>query len=265
MHVNVYNPQGDVAGEVQISDALFDTPMNLGLVHQAFIRQRANARAGTASTKQRGEVRGGGRKPWRQKGTGRARAGTIRSPLWRGGGVTFGPKPRSYRQDMPKKMRRLALRCSLSDKQANSKLTIIDGLHIEDPSTKILAGILQAFQLNRSILLVTDETQSSIVLSARNIPKVKTLPVSHLNVNDLISHDHLLITLKAVRKAESIWAEVEEEYSPIVIENDATSTNKGSKRSSSTKRTPRRTKKAENEEETPEAGDIGGTEMEEAK
>jgi large subunit ribosomal protein L4 len=258
MHVNVYNPQGDIVGEVQISDELFDTPMNLGLVHQAVIRQRANARAGTASTKQRGEVRGGGRKPWKQKGTGRARAGTIRSPLWRGGGVTFGPKPRSYRQDMPKKMRRLALRCSLSEKQANSKLTIIDGLHIENPSTKILAGVLHALQLDRSILLVTDETQSSIILSARNIPNVKTLPVSHLNINDLIKHDHLLITLKAVRKAESIWSEIEEEYSPIVIENDAIPTNKRNKRSSSTK-------KAAAEDKAPEAEDLGETEMEEAK
>lgn len=265
MHVNVYNPQGEIAGEVQISDELFDTPMNVGLVHQAFIRQRANARAGTASTKQRGEVRGGGRKPWRQKGTGRARAGTIRSPLWRGGGVTFGPKPRSYRQDMPKKMRRLALRCSLSDKQANSKLTIIDGLNIEKPSTKTLAGVLQALHLERSILLVTDETQSSIVLSARNIPKVKTLPVSHLNINDLIRHDHLLITLKAVRKAESIWAELEEEYSPIVVENDATSVSKKSNRSSTAKKPTKRTKKVTDEEKIAEQNDPGETENEEAK
>ena len=264
MHVNVYDPQGEIAGEVQISDELFDTPMNLGLVHQAYIRQRANARAGTASTKQRGEVRGGGRKPWRQKGTGRARAGTIRSPLWRGGGVTFGPKPRSYRQDMPKKMRRLALRCSLSDKQASSKLTIIDGLNIENPSTKTLAGILRALNLNRSTLLVTDETQSSIVLSARNIPKVKTLPVSHLNVNDLIRQDHLLITLKAVRKAESIWAELEEEYSPLVVENNNTSPEKNAKRSSTPKKASRRSKNAAEKETTAES-DSGETEMEEAK
>ncbi len=206
MQVQVRNPQGEVVRQVEISDALFAVPMNEGLVHQALVRQRANARQGTASTKSRGQVRGGGRKPWRQKGTGRARAGSIRSPIWRGGGVTFGPKPRNYRQALPKKMRRLAIKCCLSDKAVTDNLILVDGLRLERPRTKELLAILQRLGAGRSTLLVTPEADSAIVRSARNIPKIKTLPAPLLNVGDLLSHNRLVMTLEAVRQAEEIWA-----------------------------------------------------------
>ena len=161
MQAPVHNPQGKVVAEVEISDVLFNVPMNPDLVHQTLVRQRANARVGTASTKSRGQVAGGGRKPWRQKGTGRARAGSIRSPLWRGGGITFGPKPRSYRQAMPKKMRRQALKCCLSDKLASKQLTLVDDLRLEKPGTKELLRILQSLGAERSTLLVTREADAT--------------------------------------------------------------------------------------------------------
>lgn len=216
MQISVRNPQGEIVGEVEVSDALFGVPMNQDVVHQALVRQRANARAGTASTKKRGEVRGGGRKPWRQKGTGRARSGSIRNPLWRGGGTTFGPKPRSYRQAMPKKMRRLALRCCISDKVTSDHLIVIDGLRIDEPNTKAMALVMSNLGLERSTLLVTREPDVGIVASAKNIQRVKTLPVSYLNVVDLLSHQNLVITLDALRRAEAIWADTDESYEALV-------------------------------------------------
>ena len=170
------------------------------------VSQRANARQGTASTKTRGEVAGSTRKLFRQKHTGMARAGSKKSPIRRGGGVTFGPKPRSYRQEMPKKMRRLALRCALSAKAKDEDLMVLEKLELGQPKTKEMAGILAALGVDSSALIVTGEPEENIVKSARNLAEVKTLPANILNVVDILSHKRLLMTEAAVRKAEELWA-----------------------------------------------------------
>ena len=207
MQVPVYNIGGEEIGNIDISDYVFGVPFNKALVHQAVVRQQANARQGTASTKTRGEVSGSTRKLFRQKGTGYARAGSKKSPIRRGGGVVFGPKPRSYRQDMPKKMRRLALRCVLSSKVSENELVIVDELTLEQPKTKGMAGILKALGGDSSVLIGTPEAEENVVKSARNLPRVKTLPASLLNIVDILSCKKLLMTVDAVRKAEELWGE----------------------------------------------------------
>jgi large subunit ribosomal protein L4 len=169
------------------------------------VRQRANARQGTVSTKTRSEVSGSTRKMYRQKHTGNARAGSRRSPLRRGGGVIFGPKPRSYRQAMPKKMRQLAIRCGLSAKARDEELKVLEQLVFEEPKTKEMAKILSALGVNSSALIVTDEAEEKVVKSARNIKGVKTTPAGLINVVDLLSHQALLMTEDAVRRAERLW------------------------------------------------------------
>lgn len=206
MEVDVRNTSGQVVDHVEVSDLLFNAPIYEALVHQALVRQRANARQGTHSTKSRGEVRGGGRKPWRQKYTGRARQGTIRSPLWRHGGVTFGPKPRDYRQDLPVRMRRQALRSVLTSKLADGDLIIIDSFGLERPRTKDVVTALQSLEINAPALLVTAEPEENLIRSAHNVPRVKTLPARYMNVGDLLAHRKLVITLDAVRSAEELWA-----------------------------------------------------------
>ncbi len=193
-------------GQIEVAEALFAIPMNEAVVHQALLRQMANARRGTADTKTRSEISGGGRKPWRQKGTGRARQGSTRSPQWRHGGVVFGPHPRSYAQRMPKKMRRLALRCLLSDKLNQRQLVVVQELSPKEPKTKEMMGILKALGAGRTSLLVTAAPQANIVLSTRNLPKVKALPAPILNVVDLLNHETLIMTVDAVRAAENLWA-----------------------------------------------------------
>jgi len=190
---------------IEISDYVFAVPLNEAVVHQAMVRQQANARQGTASTKTRAEVSGSSRKLFRQKHTGMARAGSRRSPLRRGGGTTFGPKPRSYRQAMPKEMRRLALRCSLSAKAGDGELKILEPLELAQPKTKEMVRILAALGLESSALIVTDEPEEYTVKSARNLPGIKTLPANLLNVVDILSHKMLLMTETAVRKAEQLW------------------------------------------------------------
>ena len=207
MKVPVYNSTGEEVDNIEISELVFNTPFNQAVVHQAMLRQRANARQGTASTKTRSEVSGSTRKLFRQKGTGRARAGSIKSPLRQGGGVIFGPKPRSYRQAMPKKMRQLALRCVLSEKARDKELVVVDELKFEGPGTKEMAGILKALGVDSSALIVTSESEENITKSARNLPVVKTMPADLLNVVDLLSKRKLLMTVPAVRKAEAIWGE----------------------------------------------------------
>ncbi len=207
MKVPVYNIAGEEVEKIEISELVFNTPFNQAVVHQAMVRQRANARQGTASTKTRGEVSGSTRKLFRQKGTGRARAGSIKSPIRQGGGVTFGPKPRSYRQAMPKKMRRLALRCVLSEKARGKELVVVDELKFEGPRTKEMGDILKALGVDSSTLIVTSESEENITKSARNLPVVKTMPADLLNVVDLLSKKKLLMTVPAVRKAEAIWGE----------------------------------------------------------
>jgi len=207
MQVPVYSKNGEVVKQIDIADSVFAVPVNEAVVHQALVRQLANARQGTASTKTRGEVAGSKQKMYRQKHTGRARAGSIRSPLRRGGGVAFGPKPRSYRQAMPKKMRRLALRCVLSAKAGDKELMVLDELKLDEPKTKEMVRILTALKVNTSALIATGEPEENVVKSARNLPEVDTIPAQLLNVVDITNHKMLLLTENAVRQVEQLWGE----------------------------------------------------------
>ncbi len=205
VQVPVYSLAGEVVKHIEISDLVFAVPLNQAVVHQALVRQRANARQGTASTKTRGQVSGSSRKLFRQKGTGQARAGSRRSPLRRGGGIVFGPHPRSYRQAMPKRMRQLALRCVLSAKASDGELMVLEQLEFEEPSTKEMAQILAALGVDSSALIITGEPEDNVVKSARNLQGIKTMPASLLNVVDILSYKMLLMTEAAVRKAEQLW------------------------------------------------------------
>ena len=207
MQVPVYSLTGEVVKHIEISDKVFAVPFNQAVVHQAMVRQQANARQGTASTKTRGEVSGSSKKPFRQKGTGLARAGSRKSPLRRGGGITFGPKPRSYRQAMPKKMRRLALRCVLSAKAGDGELKVLEQLKLDQPKTKEMVRILAALEVDSSALIITDEPENNVVKSARNLAGIKTIPASLLNVVDILSYKMLLMTEAAVRKVEQLWGQ----------------------------------------------------------
>lgn len=205
MQVQVYNLTGEVIRNIEVSDAVFGVPLNEAVVHQAVVRQEANARQGTASTKTRGEVAGSGVKLYAQKHTGRARAGDVRSPTRRKGGVAFGPKPRDYRQAMPKRMRRLAIKCVLSGKAGDGELRVIDGFKFEKPSTAEMVRIMSALRADASALVVTEAADRNVILSARNLVAVKTLPANLINVIDVLSHRMLIMTEAAVRKAEQIW------------------------------------------------------------
>lgn len=205
MQVPVHNINGEVVGQLDLDESLFGVPFNEAVVHQAMVRQLANRRVGTAETKTRGEVAGSTRKLYRQKHTGRARAGGIRSPLRKGGGVIFGPHPRSYRQAMPKKMRRLALKCLLSSKVAEEELKIVDGLSLEAPKTKEISRILETLGASSSALVVTAQSDPGVVKAARNLPKIKVLPASLLNTLDLLSHRKLVMTVPAVEAVRALW------------------------------------------------------------
>lgn len=204
MQVPVYNVQGEQVSEAELRDDIFAAPINEPLMHQALVRQLANARLGTHKTKTRGEVRGGGRKPWRQKGTGRARQGSIRSPQWRGGGTVFGPTPRSYRQKMPRKMRHHALRSALSVKAAESQLMLLDTLEMTEPKTKELMGILRNLGVDSSALILLPGRDEAILRSVRNLPDVRTLVAQYLNVRDLLKFDVILVTLNSLEVIEGI-------------------------------------------------------------
>jgi large subunit ribosomal protein L4 len=205
VEIPVYNQSGETLKNMQVSDDLFAVPFNEAVVHQALVRQRANARQGTASTKTRAEVKGSSHKLFRQKHTGNARAGTTKSPLRRGGGVTFGPKPRSYHQAMPKKMRRLALRCVLSGKVRDGELKVVDSLILEEPKTALMTKILAALGLDRKILIATADPEEFVIRAARNIAGVKTIPVHILNVEDMLNCRQMLLTEAAMAKIEQIW------------------------------------------------------------
>ena len=207
MEISVYNNAGQEITKIEVDESVFGVKPNEALVHQALVRQLANSRQGTADTKTRREVSGSSRKLYKQKHTGMARAGNKRSPLRRGGGVIFGPHPRSYRQAMPKKMRRLAIRSVLSAKVAGEELKVIDSFGLEEPKTRQMAQILQALDIWSSALLVTADLDTTVVKSARNIAMVKTLPANMLNVGDLMSCDTLLMTVDAVRRVESMLGE----------------------------------------------------------
>ncbi len=201
----VYNLKGEVVRQIEINDDVFAVPFNQPVVHQALLRQRANTRQGTASAKTRSEVIGSQRKPFRQKGTGNARAGSRKSPLRRGGGVTFGPRPRDYRQAMPKKMRRLAIRCLLSAKAESGELKILDELKMTEAKAREMAAILKALGVASSTLIATEKVEEKVVKSARNLSKVKTTPANQLNVVDLLTYDTLLMTESAVHQVEGLW------------------------------------------------------------
>lgn len=204
--VDIYNIAGEKTGEmIELNADVFGVEFNEAVVHQAIVMQRAAQRLGTAATKTRSMVRGGGRKPWRQKGTGRARAGSIRSPLWIGGGVAFGPQPRSYAKKMPRKARRLAIRCALSARLAAGELMIIDGLQFEAPKTKEVVKVMQAFE-SKKALIITDGVQESVEKSARNIPGTKALSNQYLNVYDLLHHDKVLLSKDAIAQIEEVLA-----------------------------------------------------------
>ncbi|NLN29507.1 MAG: 50S ribosomal protein L4 [Firmicutes bacterium] len=204
--VPVYNMEGNQVGEIELSDEIFGTEVNEPLLHQAIVAYEANRRQGTASTKTRGEVRGGGRKPWRQKGTGRARHGSIRSPIWVGGGVVFGPKPRSYRQALPRKVRRAALKSALSAKVKAGDLIVLDQLSLPEIKTKRMAEVLKAVGASDKALVVMAQPDRNVELSARNLPGVALRPARGINAYDVLKYRTLVITKDGVAQVEEVFA-----------------------------------------------------------
>ena len=205
MQVPVYSLTGEVVDQIELSQAIFALPFNEAVVHQAMARQLANRRQGTAATKTRGEVSGSTRKLYAQKHTGRARRGDIKSPLLRGGGVVFGPKPRIYRQLMPKKMRRLALKCLLSAKVREGNIKLVQELNFKEPKTKDMIAVLSSLAIDSSTLILTAQSTPNVVRAAANLPKVKVLTSALINVLDLLSYEMLVATVPAIRNIEQIW------------------------------------------------------------
>jgi len=205
VQISVYNLMGEITDHLDVRDDIFALPFNTAVVHQAMVRQLANKRQGTAATKARGEVTGSTGKLYRQKGTGRARKGNIKSPLLRGGGVVFGPSPRSYRQSMPKKMRRLALKCLLSAKVREENMMAVEALDFGKPRVKDLVDILSALGVDSNALIVTAQSMPALVKSAHNLANAKVVPSALINVLDLLSYKTLIVTVPALRKIEQIW------------------------------------------------------------
>jgi large subunit ribosomal protein L4 len=203
--VAVYNLAGEEVRKIEISDSVFGVPFNESVVHQVVVGMQANQRQGTHFAKSRGDIVGSTKKLYRQKGTGYARAGSKKSPTRRGGGSAFGPKPRDYRQSLPKNMRQLALRCLLSSKAGEGDLKILEGFNFDEPKTKKVVDVLNALKIESTALIVTQEAEVNLVKSARNIPQVMTTPANVMNVLDIISHKTLLMTEGAVKVAEKLW------------------------------------------------------------
>jgi len=201
--VTVYDTTGAPVGEMDLRDDVFGVEVNEALLHQAVVRYLANQRQGTVATKNRALVRGGGRKPWRQKGTGRARHGSIRSPLWRKGGVVFGPQPRDFSLGLPRQARRQAMKSALSAKVRDGEMIVVSELNLEKPKTKEMAGILNNLKAKKP-LIVTSDGDKNVYLSARNIEGVGVTRALDLNVYDLLTHDHLVITRDAVTRVEEV-------------------------------------------------------------
>ncbi len=214
MQTDVLNIQGEKAGTIDLDDTVWGIEPHVSVMHQAVVRQQANARLGTHDTKTRGEVRGGGRKPWRQKGTGRARQGTIRAPQWKGGGVVFGPHPRKYTQRMPRQMRRLAIRSALSAKMRDERLTFVSGLADVEPKTRAMKTTLAGIADGRSVLVVMHDKVESIERGAANLENVKTVVATMLSVRDLLKYDRVLVTQEAVGVIENLWALTGEKREP---------------------------------------------------
>lgn len=204
--VNVYNQLGEVVGDIELNEAIFGIEVNEHVVYEVVKNHLANRRQGTQSAKTRAEVRGGGKKPWRQKGTGRARQGSIRAPQWKGGGVVFAPKPRSYRYSVPKKVRRLAMKSVLSSKVLEGELRILDALTIDAFSTKKAKEILKNLSLEIKTMIVLPEGNDMIIKSFANLPKVETVVVDYMNVYDLMRFDNLVIVKDALSKIEEVYA-----------------------------------------------------------
>ena len=214
MIVDVQDMQGKVVGTADLDDSVWAIEPNIQVMHQALLRQLANARLGTRKTKTRSEVRGGGAKPWRQKGTGRARQGSIRSPQWTGGGVVWGPQPRDFSQDMPRKMRRLAVRSALSAKVRDDRMTVIEGLAEVEPRTKSMKEVVAALPESRSVLIVTDGNVMPIRKASGNLQNVWVVDARFLNVRDVLKYDRLLVTKEAIPVIEAWLALSAEERQP---------------------------------------------------
>ncbi|MFC7442661.1 50S ribosomal protein L4 [Laceyella putida] len=202
--VAVLDMSGQQVGEIELAETIFGITPNQAVLHDAVVMQQASLRRGTHAVKNRSAVRGGGRKPWRQKGTGRARQGSIRSPQWVGGGVVFGPTPRTYAYKLPKKVRRLAIKSALASKVIDSQLVVLDELKLEQPKTRDMVQVLKNLGVERKALVVTDNLEENAVLAARNIPGVKLISADGVNVLDVLYHDKLILTRGAVNRVEEV-------------------------------------------------------------
>lgn len=205
MLADVYNMEGKKVNQVELPEMIFGAPVNIDLMHQAYVRQMANARLGTHDTKVRNEVAGGGRKPWKQKGTGRARQGSTRAAQWKGGGRIFTPHPRSYNQDMPRKMRRAALRSALSVKAAEASIVVVDDLKINEPRTRLMASALNLLVGESSALVLIPEKTNydNVILSSSNLPATKVMLAGYLNIRDLMTFDKVVLPLAALEIIQS--------------------------------------------------------------
>ncbi|OFW75522.1 MAG: 50S ribosomal protein L4 [Alicyclobacillus sp. RIFOXYA1_FULL_53_8] len=203
--VTVYNMSGEQVGDIELDERVFGAPVRPDLMHDVVLMYLAGQRQGNHKVKGRSEVRGGGRKPWRQKGTGRARQGSTRSPQWKGGGVVFGPTPRTYQYRLPKKVRRLALYSALTSKVDDGKVLVLDKLDLSEAKTKHMVALLKQFDLSKT-LIVDSSKQEAVVRSARNIQGLKYVDANGVNVYDLLRHDHLILTTDAVAKVQEVFA-----------------------------------------------------------
>lgn len=211
--MNVYNQTGESVGQVELSSDLLETTINKDVLHQVVIMQLANKRSGTASTKRRSDVRGSGKKLYRQKGTGMSRAGSRRSPLRVGGGIAFGPRPRNYRYEVPKKVRRLAIKCALADKFQNDNVRVVDSISLDRPKTKQMISIMSNMGMSsdEKILIVLDAPDKNVFYSARNIPRLGVCIWDSLNTYDILWYDKLIVTQNALGKIEERWANDKEQ------------------------------------------------------
>ena len=204
-NVSVYNIEGKEVGSIELNDAVFGVEVNEHLVHMAVVNQLANNRQGTQSAKTRSEVSGGGRKPWRQKGTGHARQGSTRSPQWTGGGVVFAPKPRDYSFKMNKKEKRIALLSALSSKVADNKIVVLDAFNLDEVKTKKFAEVMSNLKVDKALVVIEGENKN-LVLSGRNIPTVKVSATNEINTYDVLKYETLVVTKAAVEKLEEVYA-----------------------------------------------------------
>lgn len=204
--VDVYNTKGEKVGDMNLNDDIFAVEVNKVAMHSAVVNMLANARQGTQSTKTKSEVRGGGRKPWRQKGTGRARQGSIRSAQWKGGGVVLGPKPRSYSYTLPKKVKRLALKSALTCKVLDNNIIVLDDFRLDAIRTKEMINVLNNLKIDSTVLIVLPQVDEKIVLSARNLQNVKTTTINSINTYDILKYKKFIVTKDAVAKIEEVYA-----------------------------------------------------------